>query len=150
MGPSSVSQPMAVNRPTLAKFWPSVRISRVQPPPPVSVISASGAGKQRPSTRAAPQQAMAPYMSTARRVRVFVNGVQLGNTSVTHAESFGWNHPIFYSGPATLLHAGENVIDLRVRLNRFGCTQVLGLRLGPHDQLQRECDRVFFSAWARA
>ena len=100
--------------------------------------------RARATLDAAPRDAVALYISTARRARVFVNGVQVGNASVTHAERFGWNHPIFYSVPATLLHAGENVIDVRVQLNRFGRTQVLGLRLGPHDLLQREYDRVFF------
>lgn len=100
--------------------------------------------RARTTLEAAPRDAVALYISTARRARVFVNGVQVGNASVTHAERFGWNHPIFYSVPATLLHAGENVIDVRVQLNRFGRTQVLGLRLGPHAQLQREYDRVFF------
>jgi signal transduction histidine kinase len=91
-----------------------------------------------------PGSAVALYVSSANRARVLVNGSQVGNTSVSDAESFGWNHPLFYSIPSALLRSGENIIDVRLSVNRFGKGEVNGMSLGPHTELQQVYDRVLF------
>lgn len=93
---------------------------------------------------AVPGSAVALYVSSANRARVFVNGEQVGNSSVSDAESFGWNHPLFYSIPTALLRSGENTIDVRLSVNRFGKGAINGMRLGPHAELQKMYDSVFF------
>jgi signal transduction histidine kinase len=91
-----------------------------------------------------PRSAVALYISSANRARVFVNGEQVGNTSVSDAESFGWNHPLFYSIPTALLRSGENIIDVRLSVNRFGKGAIYGMVLGPHAELQKAYDNAFF------
>jgi len=93
---------------------------------------------------AVPDSAVALFVSSANRARVFVNGAQVGNTSVSNAESFGWNHPLFYSIPTALLKSGENTIDVRLSVNRFGKGVVNGMSLGPHAELQKQYDHVLF------
>ena len=93
---------------------------------------------------AVPSSAVALYVSSANRARVFVNGEQVGNSSVSDAESFGWNHPLFYSIPTALLRSGENTIDVRLSVNRFGKGAINGMSLGPHAELQKDYDRVLF------
>lgn len=93
---------------------------------------------------AAPKDAVALYVSSASRARMYVNGVQVGNVSLSDAESFGWNHPLFYSIPSGLLRSGENTIDIRLRINRFGQGALQGMRLGPHAELQQLYDRALF------
>src|SRR5690606_33640028 len=86
---------------------------------------------------ASPQNVHALYISAANRgVRAFVNGVEVGSTSLSDAERFGWNYPLFFSIPPSLLHAGSNTLDLRLGLTSRGWGSLRDARLGPHDALK--------------
>ena len=100
--------------------------------------------RARVALDAVPSGAVALYVSSANRARVFVNGEQVGNASVSDAESFGWNHPLFYSIPTALLRSGENLIDVRLSVNRFGKGAIHGMSLGPHAELQSSYASAFF------
>ncbi|KNZ31145.1 MAG: hypothetical protein AD742_18140 [Methylibium sp. NZG] len=93
---------------------------------------------------AVPTSAVALYVSSANRARVFVNGEQVANASVSDAESFGWNHPLFYSIPTALLRSGENIVDVRLSVNRFGKGAIHGMSIGPHATQQELYDSAFF------
>jgi signal transduction histidine kinase len=94
---------------------------------------------------AAPGDVQALYVSGANRgVTVFVNRVQVGSTSVSDAESFGWNYPIFFTIPASLLKAGENTVDLRLTLTRAGYGSIRGVRMGGYAELKPLYDRILF------
>jgi signal transduction histidine kinase len=95
--------------------------------------------------RTVPRDAAALYISSALLgLRVFINGAELGNTSVSNAESFGWNYPLYYSVPAALLRPGDNTIDLRLKLNPAGRGGLRGMELGSHAELKPLYDRVLF------
>jgi signal transduction histidine kinase len=94
---------------------------------------------------APPQNVHALYISAANRgVRAFVNGVEVGSTSLSDAERFGWNYPLFFSIPPSLLQAGSNTLDLHLRLTSRGWGSLRDAQLGPHDALKPLYDRVLF------
>lgn len=93
----------------------------------------------------APHNVHALYISAANRgVRAFVNGVEVGSTSLSDAERFGWNYPLFFSIPPSLLHAGSNTIDLHLRLTSRGWGSLRDAHVGPHDALKPLYDQVLF------
>jgi signal transduction histidine kinase len=93
----------------------------------------------------APQEVFGLYVAGANRgLRAFVNGVEVGNTSLADAETFGWNYPLFFSVPPALLRAGENTLDLRLTLTTAGHGSLHGAELGSHDALKPQYDRVLF------
>ncbi|MGH8187988.1 MAG: hypothetical protein ACREUC_15620, partial [Steroidobacteraceae bacterium] len=94
---------------------------------------------------ATPSDVLALYVAGANRgVRVFVNQVEIGNTSLSDAETFGWNYPLFFGVPSALLREGENTLDLVLNLTALGRGSFRGVELGPHDLLKPEYDRVLF------
>jgi signal transduction histidine kinase len=94
---------------------------------------------------AAPRGVHALYVSAANRgVTAFINGVQVGSTSVSDAETFGWNYPIFFTVPDALLHEGANILDLKMTLTRQGHGTIRGVQLAPYEQLKPLYDRVLF------
>jgi signal transduction histidine kinase len=97
-------------------------------------------------TLAAPAEGVqALYVSGANRgVTAFVNDVQVGSTSISDAETFGWNYPIFFTVPSSLLRAGENTLDLRMKLTQAGYASIRGVELGDYASLKPRYDRVLF------
>lgn len=92
-----------------------------------------------------PNGVQALYISAAiRGVRAFVNGIELGHSSISEAELFGWNYPLLFTIPSSLLHAGHNSVDLRLALTPGGWGNVRGVMLGPHDALRPQYDQVLF------
>jgi signal transduction histidine kinase len=101
--------------------------------------------RARVSLATAPAGVYALYVSGANRgATVFVNGVQVGSTSVSDAETFGWNYPIFFTIPPALLHAGENTLDLRLTLTQSGHGTIRGVELGTYAELKPKYDRILF------
>lgn len=85
------------------------------------------------------------YISAANRgVRAFVNGVEVGSTSLSDAEKFGWNYPLFFSIPPALLRAGSNTLDLRLALTTNGWGSLRDAEIGPHERLKPLYDQVLF------
>lgn len=94
---------------------------------------------------AAPREVSALYVAGANRgLRVFMNRVEIGNTSLSDAEAFGWNYPLFYSVPPALLQQGDNTLDLLLTLTAAGRGSFRGVELGPHAVLKPLYDRVLF------
>ena len=94
---------------------------------------------------AQPHEVYALYISAANRgVRAFVNGVEVGSTSLSDAERFGWNYPLFFSIPPALLHPGSNTLDLRLTLNESGWGSLRDAEIGPHATLKPIYDKVLF------
>jgi signal transduction histidine kinase len=92
-----------------------------------------------------PSDVLALYVAGANRgVRVFVNQVEIGNTSLSDAETFGWNYPLFFGVPSALLRKGENTLDLVLTLTSQGRGSFRGVELGAHDLLKPKYDRVLF------
>jgi len=85
------------------------------------------------------------FVSGANRgVTAFVNGEQVGSTSISDAETFGWNYPVFFTVPAALLRPGENTLDLRMTLTQDGYASIRGVRLGQYAELKPRYDRLLF------
>lgn len=92
-----------------------------------------------------PREVYALYISAANRgVRAFVNGVEVGSTSLSDAERFGWNYPLFFTIPPALLHSGPNTLDLRLTLNESGWGSLRDPEVGPHAMLKPIYDKVLF------
>lgn len=92
-----------------------------------------------------PRSVHALYISAANRgVRAFVNGVEIGSTSLSDAERFGWNYPLFFSIPPALLHTGRNTLDLHLALTSRGWGSLRDAQIGAHDALKPLCDQVLF------
>ncbi len=90
--------------------------------------------------KAGPQDFWAVYLPRIQeRATLYVNGQQLtrtyrGGQGVEH----GWNTPVYASIAPSLLHAGTNMVDLRLDSPYIGRTEISALRIGPealvHDQ----------------
>ncbi|MGH8243216.1 MAG: hypothetical protein ACRETY_07680 [Steroidobacteraceae bacterium] len=92
-----------------------------------------------------PAGVQALYISAANRgVRAFVNGVEIGSTSLSDAERFGWNYPLFFTIPESLLRAGPNTLDLHLALTANGWGSLRDVAIGPHAALKPLYDRVLF------
>jgi signal transduction histidine kinase len=92
-----------------------------------------------------PPDVFALYVAGANRgLRAFVNQSEIGNTSLSDAETFGWNYPLFFSVPPALLRKGENTLDLLLTLTAAGRGSFRGVELGPHADLKPLYDRVLF------
>lgn len=92
-----------------------------------------------------PRDVQALYISAANPgVRAFVNSVEVGSTSLSDAETFGWNYPLFFSIPPALLHAGRNTLDLRLGLTSRGWGSLRDAQVGSHASLKPLYDRVLF------
>jgi signal transduction histidine kinase len=142
------------------EFEAFAELSTANPPPPDRVGKRSNHGvivvarpvrdahrwlRARFKLEAAPNGVYALYVSGANRgVTAFVNGVQVGSTSVSDAETFGWNYPIFFTVPPALMHAGPNVLDLRMKLTELGHATIRGVQLAPHAALKPMYDRILF------
>ncbi|MGH8252152.1 MAG: sensor histidine kinase [Steroidobacteraceae bacterium] len=115
------------------------------------VIHVPGAGREARWLRgrfeldARPDSVQTLYVSAANRgVRAFVNGVEIGSTSISDAERFGWNYPLFFTIPPALLHAGRNTLDLHLALTTNGWGSLRDVELGAHATLKPLYDRVLF------
>ena len=143
--PALTGQP--VNRDPAANSAPGEMRRRVDR---LIVVKSQGAGQHRWlrarfTLPVVPQGVYALYVSAANRgVTAFINGVQVGSTSVSDAETFGWNYPIFFTVPSALLRDGENTLDLRVRLTQNGHGTIRGVQLAPHAALKPMYDQVLF------
>lgn len=94
---------------------------------------------------APPDEVQSLYISAANRgVRAFVNGVEIGSTSLSDAEQFGWNYPLFFTIPPALLQAGGNTLDLRLALTTKGWGSLRDVQIGSHALLKPMYDRVLF------
>jgi signal transduction histidine kinase len=94
---------------------------------------------------AVPNGMQALYVAAANRgLRAFVNGVEIGNTSFADAQTFGWNYPLFFSVPPSLLRKGDNELHLLLTLTAAGHGSLHGAELGMHDALKPQYDRVLF------
>jgi signal transduction histidine kinase len=94
---------------------------------------------------AAPTGVYALYVSGANRgVTAYVNRVQVGSTSVSDAETFGWNYPIFFTVPQSLLRQGENTLEFRMKLTNAGHATIRGVQLAEYAALKGQYDRILF------
>lgn len=95
---------------------------------------------------AAPVELQALYVSAANRgLRAYVNGVEVGDIGLTDAaHDYGWNYPLFFSIPPSLLRAGENRLDLLLVLNDSGNGSFKTLEIARHADLKRRYERVLF------
>jgi signal transduction histidine kinase len=95
--------------------------------------------------RAEPDGVQALYISAATRgVRAFVNGAEIGSSSLSDAQQFGSNYPLFFTIPPSLLQAGGNTVDLQLSLTAGGWGYVRGVALGHHGTLKPQYDQVLF------
>ena len=94
----------------------------------------------------APQQRWAVYLPrVGLNAAVFVNGVAVGDGGrMEDPVARTWNRPLLFALPPGVLRAGENVVDVRVRMILTSLGMLFPLQVGPEEALRPRYAREHF------
>lgn len=93
-----------------------------------------------------PAELWAVYLPrVAMNAAVFVNGELVGDGGpFTQPLPRNWNRPQLYTVPSGLLHAGPNVVDVHLAVNRSAPGMLLPFQVGPDRLLRPEWQTRYF------
>lgn len=108
----------------------------------------SGSGWYRLPFEAAsgPEGLQAIYLpKLGLNAAVFINGVPVGSGGrFDEPISRNWNRPLIFVIPPGLIHAGRNVVHVRLRSHAYTQAHLYPPRVGPEPELRPAHDRTFF------
>jgi signal transduction histidine kinase len=98
------------------------------------------------SLDAAPRQRWAVYLPrVGLNAAVYVNGVPVGDGGrMEDPVARTWNRPLLFALPPGLLHAGENVVDVRLRMILTSLGMLYPVEIGPEESLRARYAREYF------
>src|SRR5262245_6517681 len=94
----------------------------------------------------APQQRWAVYLPrVGLNAAVYVNGVAVGDGGrMEDPVARTWNRPLLFALPPGLLHAGENVIEVRLRMILTSLGMLFPVEVGPEETLRPRYAQEYF------
>lgn len=94
----------------------------------------------------APQQRWAVYLPrVGLNAAVYVNGVAVGDGGrMEDPVARTWNRPLLFALPPGVLHAGENVVDVRLRMIVTSLGMLFPVEVGPEAALRPRYAREYF------
>ncbi|MGH8530191.1 MAG: hypothetical protein ACRETN_10220, partial [Nevskiales bacterium] len=94
----------------------------------------------------APQDSWAVYLPRLRmNAAVHANGVLLGDGGAFEEPiARNWNRPLYFTVPAGLLRAGDNLVHIRLLGDPNLHAGLFGLHIGPDAELRSQYERRFF------